>query len=287
MKHPVQLPARKPEKPAGIWHILVTGLATATLALLAAAPVVLAANPWPDVARNLLVGRGTTETGAGNLVSAIYLGYRAYDTVGETIVLFVALSGAVALIAGAARGPSPVTHGGTESGDMTARPGHPGQDPQPAATPHPARLPRQGRTEILDVVAGKLAPIVILFGTYVMLYGHVSPGGGFQGGVVLASGIVFLAIGRNHGGIGRMEPALRFFDPSSLARVEVLAFTAILLLSFPGITSPIGSAAAWALPDAPSIPPIFYIIALNMAIGLKVGSGVALLCLLMLGEEAP
>lgn len=41
---------------------------------------------------------GVADTGAINLVSAIYLGYRAFDTMGETIVLLLAVSGVLFLI---------------------------------------------------------------------------------------------------------------------------------------------------------------------------------------------
>jgi multisubunit Na+/H+ antiporter MnhB subunit len=37
--------------------------------------------------------RAEEETGATNLVSAIYLGYRAYDTLGEALVLLLAVTG--------------------------------------------------------------------------------------------------------------------------------------------------------------------------------------------------
>lgn len=40
---------------------------------------------------------GENETGAINLVTAIYLGYRAFDTLGETIVLLLAVSGVLVL----------------------------------------------------------------------------------------------------------------------------------------------------------------------------------------------
>jgi multicomponent Na+:H+ antiporter subunit B len=43
---------------------------------------------------------GTAETGAVNLVTSIYLGYRAFDTLGETIVLMLAVSGVIFLIGG-------------------------------------------------------------------------------------------------------------------------------------------------------------------------------------------
>jgi len=43
------------------------------------------------------INYGKKETGAVNLVSAIYLGYRAFDTLGETIVLLLAVSGVAML----------------------------------------------------------------------------------------------------------------------------------------------------------------------------------------------
>ncbi|MFO7781124.1 MAG: hypothetical protein R6W94_05795 [Spirochaetia bacterium] len=51
-----------------------------------------------DSIRVHILERGTEETGAFNLVTAIYLGYRAYDTLGETIVLLLAVSGIVYLV---------------------------------------------------------------------------------------------------------------------------------------------------------------------------------------------
>lgn len=47
------------------------------------------------VLRNYILQHGTARTGAVNLVSSIYLGFRAFDTLGETIVLFLAVSGAL------------------------------------------------------------------------------------------------------------------------------------------------------------------------------------------------
>jgi multicomponent Na+:H+ antiporter subunit B len=43
--------------------------------------------------RNYIVLNGSRETGALNLVTSIYLGYRAFDTLGETMVLLIAVSG--------------------------------------------------------------------------------------------------------------------------------------------------------------------------------------------------
>ena len=53
--------------------------------------------PHPESSgiRGYLVENGSRETGALNLVTAIYLGYRAFDTLGETMVLLVAVTGVI------------------------------------------------------------------------------------------------------------------------------------------------------------------------------------------------
>lgn len=233
---------------------VVTGLAAGALAIAVLAPVVMPDIDWPTSARDIIAADGYAATGATNLVSAIYLGYRAFDTLGETIVLLVALAGSVALVASAPGRPDLAAD--TERG--------------------PADRRNAGHTDVINVIAGKLAPIVLLFGAYVMLYGHTSPGGGFQGGVVLASGVVFIAIGRRAGGIGRISPSIAAFGPRSLSRMEAIAFAAILALSFPG---------SWAGGAGEGVATVAPIIALNIGIGLKVGSGVALTCVMMLGGD--
>ncbi|MCG8480473.1 MAG: hypothetical protein MI724_15375 [Spirochaetales bacterium] len=57
----------------------------------------LLAGPFPTETplRSYVVERGVEETGAVNLVTAIYLGYRAFDTLGETVVLMLAVSGVI------------------------------------------------------------------------------------------------------------------------------------------------------------------------------------------------
>jgi multicomponent Na+:H+ antiporter subunit B len=50
-------------------------------------------HPIGTAVREHIVENGVEETGAQNLVTAIYLGYRAFDTLGETIVLLIAVSG--------------------------------------------------------------------------------------------------------------------------------------------------------------------------------------------------
>jgi multicomponent Na+:H+ antiporter subunit B len=53
---------------------------------------------WPLDLRNRITASGEEDTGASNLVAAVYLGYRALDTLGETIVLLLAVSGLLFII---------------------------------------------------------------------------------------------------------------------------------------------------------------------------------------------
>ena len=55
-------------------------------------------HPEQTVARAEVLENGREDTGARNLVTAVYLGYRAFDTLGETIVLLVSVAGVVYLL---------------------------------------------------------------------------------------------------------------------------------------------------------------------------------------------
>lgn len=80
---------------------------------------------------------------------------------------------------------------------------------------------------IIDVVTRIHVPIIRVFGFYVVAHGHYSPGGGFQGGVILAVSVILtrLALGR--------EESYRRFAPRTglwLAAAGVLVFLAMALL---------------------------------------------------------
>ncbi|MDL2228832.1 hypothetical protein LJC14_01120 [Treponema sp. OttesenSCG-928-L16] len=246
-------------------HILI-GLVCLLLSAAVLAPMLVPGCPWPEAVRDMLSRRGYEETGAPNLVASIYLGYRAFDTLGETVVLLAALAAAMGLIkesrSGSSSGStSDILQGNAASAEKEVR--------------------QQHHTDIIDVTAGKLAPIVLLFGWYVMFYGHQSPGGGFQGGVVLASGIVFIALGRREGGAGRLDERKTKLGPLTLNWLEVIAFAMILALCFAGLFTGV-SLLENPIAPASSVPAVAYIVAFNAAIGLKVGSGIALICLMVM-----
>jgi len=106
---------------------------------------------------------GREETGAANAVTSVVVGYRAFDTLGEVTVLFVAALGLGAVL--------------TAAGAKTGR-----RDVRPASL-------------VLRSGAKLLFPLIILFGVYVFAHGHLTPGGGFQGGAVIASAFLLLYLG--------------------------------------------------------------------------------------------
>ena len=52
----------------------------------------------------------------------------------------------------------------------------------------------EGMSKIVKTIAGVSFPLVLIFGLYVIAHGHLTPGGGFQGGAVVASGLAMILI---------------------------------------------------------------------------------------------
>ncbi|MCP5515524.1 MAG: hypothetical protein H7A26_08675 [Spirochaetales bacterium] len=77
-----------------LFHILII----AVFSLLLIFALIFADHRAPDTAKQFLLEKSHIETGAANLVTAIYLGYRAFDTLGETIVLISSVTGVVFLM---------------------------------------------------------------------------------------------------------------------------------------------------------------------------------------------
>lgn len=132
------------------------------------------------------------DIGAANIVTAIIVTYRGLDTLGEVTVLFLAAS-IVGLVL--ARGKR---HGDEQRHE----------------------LPATG--ELLTTGSRLLVPLIILLGVYVFVNGHLTPGGGFQGGAILASAILLLLL---------TEPLRRF----SHRLISVLESTSGLLFVTIGV----------------------------------------------------
>jgi multicomponent Na+:H+ antiporter subunit B len=118
---------------------------------------------YQDSARVFYQTYGYLQTGSLNLVTAIYLDYRLLDTLFEAGILLIAVTG-VSWIA---------QHDNVEHNPLFM-------------------LDRFKIPELFVSLARIIYPIVLLFGIYVVFNGHLAPGGGFQGGAILATALLIL-----------------------------------------------------------------------------------------------
>jgi multicomponent Na+:H+ antiporter subunit B len=109
--------------------------------------------------------------GAPNVITGILLTYRAFDTLGEVAVLFM-VGASVVLVLNSGRG-------------SRAGHAHSPEEPRPSS-----EIVRSG-TQILS-------PLIAIFAAYIIMNGHLSAGGGFQGGAVIASCILLLLLAYPH-----------------------------------------------------------------------------------------
>jgi multicomponent Na+:H+ antiporter subunit B len=136
------------------------------------------------------VEKGPQELGAPNLVTAVVVTYRGLDTLGEVTVLFISAAGVGLLLRRTRRNQD--DDEGLEQGD---------REEETAIKHKPA-------SEIVETATELLLPMVILFGVYVFMNGHLSPGGGFQGGAIIASGTMFLLLALPESHISRLMIAI-------------------------------------------------------------------------------
>lgn len=108
------------------------------------------------------------DSGAENIISGIILDYRGFDTLGESHVLFIAVCTVMMLL----RSPNDGEASELDEADLEEHRCEVRNDP------------------ILQTIARFVVPAVFLFGLYVILNGHLSPGGGFSGGAVMGGGML-------------------------------------------------------------------------------------------------
>lgn len=117
------------------------------------------------------IEKGLEETGAVNIVAGMILDYRAFDTLGESTVLFIAACAVLILL--------------RIDRDEQGRPVF-----EQIAEENDDRHYEPKNDRILQGSAMILTPIILLFGVYVILNGHLSPGGGFSGGAIISAGLI-------------------------------------------------------------------------------------------------
>ncbi len=121
---------------------------------------------------------------ATDVVTALNFDIRAFDTLGEEFILFVSVSGVALLL----------RHMRDEPEDE--------EDTTPGIEEHRFA----GASDGLKLTSLVLIPLILAFGAYLVFHGQLTPGGGFQGGVVLAAGPIAVLIAGRYLSMKRIAP---------------------------------------------------------------------------------
>ena len=129
-------------------------------------------NPLHNQVSEHYIEHGKEDSGAANVVTAMILTYRGFDTLGESCVLFLAVTSVMMLL-------------------LRDEKNTDGRDLRRMAQED--AIQREHQDVILKEAGEILIPFIFLFAVYVLLNGETSPGGGFSGGTILGSGLVLFA----------------------------------------------------------------------------------------------
>ncbi len=141
------------------------------------------------------------EIGIPNMVTSVLASYRAYDTLGEVVVIFTAGIGVLSLL-------------GFSNSQNNAY--------------FIDKIIAQDEHKILRIVAKILIPPILLFSLYVQFHGDFGPGGGFQAGVIFAAAIILYTL------FFGLEVARKVINQTF---IRVLASLGVLLYGSVGLVS--------------------------------------------------
>jgi len=177
-----------------------------------------------------------------NVVSALVFDQRGIDTLGEVTIVFGSVLGAATLLRLA----------------QDERTGPDADEPTP--------LP------VARLFGFVLLPVALVLGVNVVVHGHLTPGGGFQGGVVLATGLHLLYVAGSYRALRRVRPL------SWYHYAEAAGTGAYVLVGCAGLVAgqrflanflPLGETGALFSSGTVAV--------LSVAVGLEVAGGVVIL----------
>jgi len=129
-------------------------------------------NPANNEVPKRYIEQGIQETGAVNVVAGMILDYRAFDTFGESTVLFSAVCSVFLVLQR--------TREEVQYNFEITKPFEPPVN------------------KIFQWVAVYLVPCILMYGIYVVLNGHLSPGGGFSGGAIIGAALILYSSAFGH-----------------------------------------------------------------------------------------
>ncbi|MEW6671503.1 MAG: Na(+)/H(+) antiporter subunit B [Thermodesulfobacteriota bacterium] len=134
------------------------------------------------------------DTSVPNIVTAVLADYRGYDTLGETTVIFTAAIACFFLLRFTRRlEPKERFYRHVPTG-ITLRISHGGKLPVESEAFERIDSLWSPHDVIIKTTCRLVVPFIQLFALYVIAHGHYSPGGGFQGGVILGAAMILYAL---------------------------------------------------------------------------------------------
>ncbi len=208
------------------------------------------------------------ETAVPNAVTSVLADYRSFDTMFETAVIFSAGVACFLLLRVARRQPQAPRQYRHRLTGLTFRI----KDGDPVSLPlkefEPVDSIWTPYDFVIERVCRYMVPFIQIFGLYVIAHGHYSPGGGFQGGVILGASIILLSVSHNlRTALNRMgEKTSALFSPIG---VLIYAGTGVLCL-FLGYNFLDYKALAALLPGGPIMARSHGIFLVEVGVGFAV-----------------
>ncbi|MFF5290246.1 MnhB domain-containing protein [Paractinoplanes globisporus] len=171
-----------------------------------------------------------------NVVASLTFDLRGLDTLGEEMILLGSVVGAVALLR-----------------------------PRPDEKPHADDKTSRPQQDAVALISYVFLPLTLLLGFDLLVHGHLTPGGGFQGGVVLATGLHLLYLSGGYDALRRLRP-LAWYE-----WVEGLTTAAFALAGTANLVNFLPHGRVQQLFSAGTVP------ILNILVGFAVGAGAVVL----------
>lgn len=126
------------------------------------------------------------ERHAANIVMSTTFDYRGFDTLGEEYILFAAVLGLVIL--------------------LRELRGERMDEEEEEEEEYPVHRRRREASDALRVLGLVLVGPLVMLGVYIVAHGHITPGGGFQGGIILAAALILVSLAGRYPAMRRVRP---------------------------------------------------------------------------------
>ncbi len=189
---------------------------------------------YNDYGKNYFLNEGFADTGSKNLVTAILLDYRLFDSLFEAGILLIAVSGVIWI----------------SKHDIEEK--------------NAQFMLDKYKTPDLFVTFSRLVyPLMLAFGFYVIINGHISPGGGFQGGAIVATAILILYY----------IDANKETNINLIVTIEKIVYLAVILVASLSLVTRGEFFTNFFPVDTSADLKAIYLVSLNVLIGFKVALG--------------